>query len=107
MTYCDFSNTRRACPVCGYVAKKLPTYRVCRPVSAPAWQPVKVGDLVERWLIAVGITKERVELWTRTADTPGGCGCEGRKRWLNELGDRLQYAVLRLGKRVQRMYFGR
>ncbi len=93
MTYCDFANPSKTCPVCGYVAKRLPTYRECRPVPVREWQPYKIGDAVERVLTAVGITRERVERWTRTEGKPGGCGCEGRKRWLNEWGDRVQIAA--------------
>lgn len=52
-----------------------------------------LGDIVESVLTAVGITKERVERWTRTAGKPGGCGCEARKQWLNAVGDRFRHAV--------------
>lgn len=92
MTLCDFSHGR-TCPVCGYVARRLPTYRECRPVPVVPWQPYRVGDAVERWLTAIGITRERVETWTRTAGKPGGCGCDARKRWLNEWSGRMQVAV--------------
>jgi hypothetical protein len=54
------------------------------------WRPIPIGDLVEKWLTALGITKERVEKLTRTEGKPGGCGCEGRKRWLNEVGNKVQ-----------------
>jgi hypothetical protein len=59
-----------------------------------------VGDLVERGLTAIGITKERVEAMTRTAGKPGGCGCEGRKKWLNEKGVEVQKAIREAAKRV-------
>jgi len=39
-----------------------------------------LGDLVEKALTKVGITKERVEQWVG-----GPCGCEERKRKLNTL----------------------
>lgn len=65
-----------------------------------------VGDLVEKWLTRVGITKERVERWTRTAGTPEGCGCEARKRWLNEVGNRVQRAVRRKLEAAHHFYFG-
>lgn len=39
-----------------------------------------LGDLVEKALTKVGITKERVEQWIG-----GPCGCEERKRKLNNL----------------------
>jgi hypothetical protein len=94
MMLCDLNNPRRTCPVCGYRAKRLPTYRQCRPVPVPVeqpWRPVAVGDLVERWLTRAGITKERVERWTRTEGKPGGCGCAARQKWLNDWGNRVQY----------------
>jgi hypothetical protein len=100
MSLCDFNNSAQTCPTCGYVAKRLPTYRKCRPVPQPAWQPIMVGDLVERGLTAIGITKERVEAMTRTAGKPGGCGCEGRKKWLNEKGVEVQKAIREAAKRV-------
>jgi hypothetical protein len=91
---CDFNNPSLTCPACGYRAKKLPTYRECRPIavaSQPAWKPVPIGDLVEKGLTAIGITKERVERWTRTEGKPGGCGCAARQKWLNDWGNRVQY----------------
>lgn len=100
MSLCDFDNPKMTCPRCGYVAKRLPTYRECRPVPQPEWQPIMVGDLVEKALTAVGITQERVERLTRTAGKPGGCGCQGRKRWLNEKGVEVQKAIREAAKKV-------
>lgn len=60
---------------------------------AERWRPVMVGDLVERGLTALGITKDRVERLTRTAGKPGGCGCAARKKWLNEAGVRVQKVI--------------
>lgn len=71
-----------------------------------AWKPVMVGDLVEKALTSVGITKERVERLTRTEGKPGGCGCDGRKKWLNEAGAKVQYAVRDAGKAAAKFYFG-
>lgn len=93
MPHCDFNNPRLTCPTCGYRARRLPTHRECRPVPPRVWQPVAIGDWVEGRLRSVGVTKERVERLTRTAGKPGGCGCEGRKRWLNETGFKVQRAV--------------
>lgn len=42
---------------------------------------VGLGDRIEEALTAVGITSERVERFVG-----GPCGCEERKRKLNELG---------------------
>jgi hypothetical protein len=106
MSLCDFDNPTRTCPVCGYHARRLPTYRECRPVPEKVWRPVQVGDLVELWLTRAGITRERVETWTRTAGKPGGCGCDRRKRWLNERGNEVQRAARRAAFAVRRFYFG-
>jgi hypothetical protein len=106
MSYCDFDNPHLTCPVCGYRAKRLPTFRECRPVPVKKWKPIMVGDLVERGLTAIGVTKERVERLTRTAGKPGGCGCQGRQKWLNDAGAKVQYAVRDAGKAVAGFYFG-
>lgn len=90
VTYCDFNNSDKTCTRCGYVAKRLPTYRRCAAVRDDAWQPLPIGDLVERGLTAIGITKERVEKLTRTEGKPGGCGCGARQKWLNEVGNKVQ-----------------
>lgn len=97
---CDFNNPSMTCPSCGYVAKKLPTYRECRPMPQQEWQPLMVGDLVEKALTSIGITKERAERWTRTAGKPGGCGCAQRQKWLNEKGVAVQRAIRDAAKRV-------
>jgi hypothetical protein len=70
------------------------------------WKPVMVGDLVEKALSSVGITKELAEQLTRTAGKPGGCGCEARKRWLNDRGFRVQRAIRSGYLAVQRFYLG-
>ena len=106
MTVCDFNNRSLTCQECGYKAKRLPTYRECRPVPEAVWRPVMVGDLVERGLTAIGITKDSVERITRTEGKPGGCGCEGRKRWLNETGARVQVAARDALQRVKRATVG-
>jgi hypothetical protein len=90
VTYCDFNNPAKTCPTCGYVARRLPTFRQCRPVPEPVWRPIPLGDVVERLLTRLGVTKERVERWTRTAGKPGGCGCKARQKWLNEWGNKWQ-----------------
>lgn len=89
--YCDFNNAQRTCPVCGLKAKYERMAAACTGPRRPQpWRPVMVGDLVERALTAVGITQPLVERLTRTGGKPGGCGCESRKRWMNEAGVRLQ-----------------
>jgi len=77
------------------------------PRKREKWQPpIAVGDLVERGLTAVGITKERVEKLTRTEGKPGGCGCGARKKWLNDVGYKAQYAIRDGYRAVQRFYLG-
>lgn len=65
-----------------------------------------VGDVVERWLTRIGITKERVERLTRTAGKPGGCGCPARKKWLNEAGADLQRKARAALLAARRFYVG-
>jgi hypothetical protein len=87
---CNFKNLELTCLVCGYKAKRLPTFRECRTKAAPQWRPLPIGDLVQKGLTAIGITKERVEALTRTEGKPGGCGCAKRQKWLNEVGNKVQ-----------------
>lgn len=101
-TLCDFDNAERTCPTCGYVARRMPTYRVCSPVPPKVWRPFMVGDFVERCLKRLGITKARVEQWTRTAGKPGGCGCGSRQRWMNDYGVKVQVGIRKLAERYQR-----
>lgn len=102
---CRFDNPTQTCPACGYRAKRMPTYRQCRRPEPPPWRPIMVGDVLERWLRAAGLTKERIERWTRTAGRPDGCGCEARKRWLNEYGAAVQTAVRAGWLALGRFYF--
>lgn len=106
MSLCQLDNPAMTCPACGYQARTLPTYRQCRPVPGDAWRPVPIGDLVERGLTAIGVTKDRVERWTRTAGKPGGCGCEARRKWLNEVGNRVQIAIRSRLLRARAFYLG-
>lgn len=103
---CDFNNPAKTCPACGYVAKRLPTYRECRPVPEKVWQPIAVGDLVERSLTALGVTKERVEKWTRTEGKPGGCGCAARQKWLNDVGNAVQVQARNALIAAKKFYVG-
>jgi hypothetical protein len=61
---------------------------------------VAVGDLVERMLTGVGISKERVQQWLRVKD----CGCAKRQRWLNQWGYTQQDRIERLLNRAARWY---
>ena len=75
-----------------------PAYPRAKPPDN--WQPIMVGDLVEKALTTIGITRERVEQLTRTEGKPGECGCAGRKKWLNEKGVQVQTAIREMAKRV-------
>jgi hypothetical protein len=61
---------------------------------------VAVGDLVERMLTGVGISKTRVQQWLRVKD----CGCAKRQRWLNQWGYKQQDRIERLLNRAARWY---
>lgn len=76
------------------------------PHREPTWRPFLLGDFVERRLTALGITKARVERWTRTEGKPGGCGCAGRKRWLNEWGVRVQTRARSFARWYAKAVFG-
>lgn len=106
MNLCDFDNHDLTCKACGYRARRKKTHRECRPVPEKPWQPVAIGDLVEKWLTAIGITKERVEALTRTEGKPGGCGCAGRKKWLNEVGNKVQTDARNALIAAKRFYVG-
>lgn len=98
---CDFDAATRICHRCGYQATSLPTFRECGPPPEQPWRPVMIGDLVERGLSAVGITKERVE---RTTGKP--CGCKGRQQRLNEAGVKAQLAARAALVEVQKFVLG-
>jgi hypothetical protein len=61
---------------------------------------VAVGDLVERMLTSVGISKTRVQQWLRVED----CGCAKRQKWLNQWGYKQQDRIERLLNRAARWY---
>jgi hypothetical protein len=64
-----------------------------RPPAIISVPRIAVGDLVEKTLTSVGITKELVTKITRTKD----CGCAKRQQWLNNWGyqqqERLEVAL--------------
>jgi hypothetical protein len=61
---------------------------------------VAVGDLVERMLTGIGISKARVQQWLRVKD----CGCAKRQRWLNQWGYKQQDRIERLLNKAARWY---
>jgi hypothetical protein len=62
--------------------------------------------MVRDHLTRGGVTKDRVELWTRTEGKPGWCGCEGRKKWLNEVGNKVQIAARKRLLAARAFYLG-
>ena len=79
MTRCTFDPVTLRCESCGYQATSLPTFRECRPPPVEPWRPVMVGDLVEKALSSVGLTKARVEKAIPTREPTR----ETRNRWLD------------------------
>jgi hypothetical protein len=61
---------------------------------------VAVGDLVERMLTGIGISKTRVQQWLRVKD----CGCAKRQKWLNQWGYKQQDRIERLLNKAARWY---
>ena len=61
---------------------------------------VDVGNLVERMLTSVGITKQRVQVWLRVKN----CGCVNRQRWLTRWGYRQQDRIERILNAAARWY---
>jgi len=62
-------------------------------VQLPA---LPIGDAVASMLSAIGITKDRVKKVLRTND----CGCTGRQRALNQLGEKISAAASRVANAV-------
>ena len=61
---------------------------------------VNLGDMAERVLSAVGITRERVQAWTGSKD----CGCKRRQRAWNAWGHRQQARIERFLDAAARWY---
>lgn len=60
--------------------------RAClRRGDKPRTHMIALGDLAEKALTTIGITKERVERITRKP-----CGCKARQRWMNQAGFAVQ-----------------
>jgi hypothetical protein len=105
MTLCDFRCQADAngylcrCVICGreVSARRLPVRAACGLIRLPR---VAVGDLVERMLTGIGISKARVQQWLRVKD----CGCAKRQRWLNQWGYKQQDRIERLLNRAARWY---
>lgn len=101
------------CGRCGWVIDdqskpQMATCPVCPTLkdNPLGWRPIMVGDLVERALTIIGITKPLVEKLTRTAGKPGGCGCSGRQRWMNDVGVAVQKRAAVWTETARRFYLG-
>jgi hypothetical protein len=70
------------CQRCGYVSPVAGLLRTCPNAG--------LGDAVESTLESVGITKERVQHVSKIIGVTD-CGCEGRKAWLNRIGQYLGF----------------
>lgn len=104
---CDFSGEGHTCPKCGYTARHAGVGKICEGSKASEWKPVMLGDAVEKALTSIGITKDLVERVTRTSGKPGGCGCDKRKKWLNEAGAEAQIQARKILTKAHEFYFGR
>jgi hypothetical protein len=71
-----------------------------KPAAIVQLPRVAVGDLVERVLTSVGISKDRVKQWLRDKD----CGCANRQKWLNQWGYEQQNRIERLLNKAARWY---
>lgn len=47
--------------------------------------PLRLGDRMERWLWAIGITQERYVAFKRMLGFSADCDCDLRKEWLNSV----------------------
>jgi hypothetical protein len=73
MDDCDINPQTLTCTRCGKPAPSADIHRNCQ--GEPG-----LGDVVALWLERLGITPARIE---RLTGRP--CGCEKRKRWMNQL----------------------
>lgn len=97
------------CRACGWRVddQKKPwksTCPQCEELKKLSWKPILIGDVVEKVLTSVGITKNLVTKLTRSQDKPGGCGCAARQKWLNEVGLRVQDAAKKAVVRAKLHY---
>jgi hypothetical protein len=110
---------RATCVHCGRTAlvRSRRVYAACRAAADPltpeqlaaivesgaepdGFRPVKLGDLAERCLRFVGLTKRRWRRWTRSET----CGCSSRQARMNAWGDRAQRRIRDALLAVKRFY---
>lgn len=91
---CDFNADTLRCVRCGYLAKRMPTFRVCRTIPEIAVKiatdqssrriaipAIPIGTAVSRGLAAIGVTPERMKKVFGK-----DCGCDKRKSALDAAG---------------------
>ena len=91
---CDFNADTLRCRRCGYLANRMPTYRVCRTLPEMAVKiateqnshrisvpPIPIGTAVSRGLAALGVTPDRVKKVFGK-----DCGCDKRKSAMDAAG---------------------
>jgi hypothetical protein len=98
---CQFNADTLRCERCGFRAKRLPTYRVCRTIHQVAEKllvdhatkrihvpPLPIGTAVAFVFSKVGITKERV-----SRAMGKDCGCAQRAKLMDHAGAAISQAV--------------
>jgi|SRR3972149_6270630 len=65
-------------------AKERTSEDLARPAAKPG-----LGDLAEEFFRSVGITQERYQAVKVALHLDPHCGCADRKKWLNEMGQKL------------------
>ena len=102
----DKQSHKWVCGDCGWIIddQETPwraTCQACVDAAAVAQKrTIRVGDLVERALSSVGITKERFAQWTGAKS----CGCAKRQQLLNQIGDDVQLRLHSAIRRAARHY---
>lgn len=95
------------CGGCGWLIdnQREPWRSTCPQCAvSPPWQPVMIGNAIEKGLSAIGITKERV---AKVLGNPsGGCGCSSRQRAVNQAGAAVQIAARNAALQFKRFAIG-
>lgn len=98
---CSFSADTLRCQRCGYQAKKLPTFRVCRTIPEIAQRivqersakriripPVPLGRYAKKALSSIGVTPERV-----SKAMGRDCGCNAKASAMDSFGAAVSQVV--------------
>jgi len=88
------------CVRCGH---RVPAEFADRPMVRQC-DRIALGDDLENWLTAFGVTKERWVAAKQALGLPPTCNCEARKKWLNEASAILHAKVQDLTHAVQDYY---